>query len=70
LIAGSQNVDAGIAQLGSLQLAAHDDSRVTNLVVRVIELPVVDGALGLDYLSRFRSVCHDFESHLLELTTR
>ena len=56
LLAGSIRIDAGAALLSSVQLAEFEETRVERLVVRVIDLPVADGALGVDYLSRSPSL--------------
>jgi predicted aspartyl protease len=68
--AGGNIVSARQATLGSLEIAGFAETRVETMMVRVTQLPFIYGALGLDYLSHFAKISYDFDSHVLELTTR
>ena len=69
IIASSARVSAGAARLTSLQVGNDPQLRVEDMTVLVMDLPVTDGALGLDYLGQFSRVCYHIRENILELTT-
>ena len=69
-IAGGRIVPAGRTVLSSIEFSGFPETSADNLAVRVLQVSLFDGVLGIDYLSRFANVCHDFVSNTLELTTR
>ena len=68
IVAGGRVITAERGLLRSLQIAGFPETLVDDLPIRIVDLKVADGALGLNYLARFREVCYDFETGTLRLS--
>jgi predicted aspartyl protease len=53
---GARVQDMNLASLGSLQVLGFADTLAEDMRVLVTRVPLYDGLLGLDYLSRFAKV--------------